>query len=337
MRSNSTVTIRDVAREAGVSKTTVAHVLRDSPDYRVQEGTRARVRDAAARLGYRRNALAAALSSGRLDTIGVLMPLDIAGEVSIYFKDMALAIAVEAAEAGLRMTLVPYRAESGRITSPREVADQRVDGVLTVSVHDPAFIESLYSANIPVVEIGGAVGGRSVRCDNAGGAALAVEYLTAMGHRRIAHSRGTLGNATAEQRVAGFRDACQAHGLSEGETPVLLREELAEALALPPGQRPTAVFMFNDNQAAQVYDRCAARGLSVPDDVSVVGFDDSIIATTLRPRLTTIHNPLRAQAAEAIRLLRSCWIPGEAVSGSDRIAVAVPTRLIRRDSTAPPQ
>jgi DNA-binding LacI/PurR family transcriptional regulator len=336
MRTNSTVTIRDVAREAGVSKTTVAHVLRDSPDYRVHEGTRARVLDAANRLGYRRNALAAALSSGRLDTIGVLMPLDHAEEISIYFKDMALAIAVEAAEAGLRMTLVPYRAGSGRITSPREVADQRVDGVLTVSVHDPAFIESLYAANIPVVEIGGAIGGRSVRPDNAGGAGQAVEHLVSLGHRRIAHYRGRPNNATADQRAAGFRTACRTHGLSEADTPVLTSEEIGDALAAPPNRRPTAFFAFNDGYAAHLYDLCTVHGLSVPKDISIVGFDDSVVAETVRPRMTAIHNPLRAQAAEAIRLLRACWIPEEAIEAGDRVAVLVPTRLIARDSTAPP-
>lgn len=336
MRTNSTVTIRDVAREAGVSKTTVAHVLRDSPDYRVHEGTRARVLDAANRLGYRRNALAAALSSGRLDTIGVLMPLDHAEEISTYFKDMALAIAAEAADAGLRMTLVPYRTGSGRVTSPREVADQRVDGVLTVSVHDPAFIESLYAANIPVVEIGGAIGGRSVRPDNAGGATQAVEHLVSLGHRRIAHYRGRQQNATADQRATGFRDACRTHGLPEADTPILASDELDRAISAPPNRRPTAFFAFNDGQAAHLYDLCAARGLRVPGDISLVGFDDSIIAETVRPTMTAVHNPLRAQAAEAIRLLQTCWIPEEAIATGDRIAILVPTRLVARNSTAPP-
>lgn len=333
MRGDS-ITIREVAQAAGVSKTTAAYILTAHPTFQVQETTRRRVLNAAARLGYRRNALAAALSSGRLHTLGVVIALSQVTQKHLpsttYFKDMIVAIADAAARAGLRMTLVPFRSER---FSFQEVADQRVDGLITVSLNQAAFIEQIYAAGIPFVEIGTGFGARSIRPDNEGGSALAVDHLAALGHRRIAHLLGDVNSYTSDRRAAGFRAAVERHDLDPVVTPAVTREELARLLSLPAARRPTAVFAFNDQSAFNVLDIAREIGLRVPDDLSVVGFDNNSVAEMARPTLTTIENPLEKQAEAAVTILQSLW-RGETEPFSELV---LPTELIQRQSTAAPE
>jgi len=333
----SRVTIIDVARVAGVSKSTVANVFSGATGIPIQETTRQRVLDAAARLGYRKNGLAAAFSSGRTHTVGILLPLHHLRATSriyrTYGQDVFMAVFDAACRADLRVTSIPNLEREPTLA---ELADRRIDGLIMASVRSPELVNAVMEVGLPCVEIGSGVGSYLIHPDNEGGAALAVAHLVELGHRRIAHFRGPAvsGYYASERRYEGFIAACQAHGLDPKECPVVAtRTGVAEALHLPAGKRPTAVFCFNDSQANEVLDVAADAGLRVPEDVSVVGFDNSVVSELTRPGLTTIDNALDAQADAAIAVLRTLWTPDSAASPAS--PVRIPTHLVVRKSTAP--
>jgi DNA-binding LacI/PurR family transcriptional regulator len=338
------VTIIDVARIAGVSKSTVANVLNAQPGVPIQAMTRQRVLDAVAQLGYRKNALAAAFSSGRTHTIGILLPQhhqDATSRVYRQFgQELFTAVFNAACEANLRVTSIP---NWERDSSIEALNDRRVDGLILASIRSRELVGAIYASGIPCVEISSGYGDHLVHPDNEGGVLQAVAHLVSLGHRRIAHYRGPLGDDYAsDRRFHGFLEACREHGLSQEECPVLLaRAEVAAHLALPPGERPTAVFCFNDSQAGDVYDIAAGQGLVVPRDLSVVGFDNSLIAELIRPGLTTIDNSLDGQARGAIALLQMLWnreftgAPETEAGKTECVTpLCVPTRLIVRQSTS---
>lgn len=340
----SRVTIIDVAQVAGVSKSTVANVLRAAPGVPIHETTRRRVLDAASQLGYQRNAIAAAFSSGRTNTVGVLLPghhLRATSRVyRTYGQDVFVAMFEAASRARLRVTSIPDSEES----SVAELADRRVDGVILASLRSPDVVRAIYASGIPCVEVGSGFGDRLIHPDNEGGAALAVAHLAELGHRRIVHFRGPLGAYFAsERRFEGFLAACRAHALSAEDCPAVSGiEEVAELLRRPASERPTAVFAFNDNQANEVLDLAHGLGLRVPADLSIVGFDNGVVAELTRPRLTTVDNAIDLQADAAIRLLQTLMQrerAGNNSSGEDDAEepcgpVSVPTRLVIRESTA---
>lgn len=334
----SSITVDDVAHHAGVSKTTAASILRNAAGFRVRDTTRHRVENAARALGYRRNALAAALSSGQTHTLGVLLPLHHLRSTSpcyrTYGQDVFVAVFHAACRAGLRVTSIPPLCEEDRLPAVRDLADRRVDGLILASLREPGFVREVYASGIACVEIGSGYGPRLVHPDNEGGAGLAVGHLVELGHRRIVHWRGPAGDEyyAADRRAAGFRAAADRHGLAPEHTPIVSGErELAALLQAPPGARPTAVFAFSDVQALLAIDLARQAGLSVPGDVSLVGFDDNVVAETARPQLTTIHNPLDEQAGAAVALLQALWRN----EIDPPVPPAVPTRLVVRQSTAP--
>ena len=338
------VTIIDVAEVAGVSKSTVANVLNAQPGVPIQEATRRRVMEAVTKLGYRRNALAAAFSSGRTHTLGVLLPQHHEEATSRVYRqfgqDLFTAVFNAATEANLRVTSIPNWERDSTVEA---LTDRRVDGLILASLRSRERVTSIYASGIPCVEISSGYGEYLVHPDNEGGAMEAVGHLVGLGHRRIAHYRGPVGDYHASDcRAAGFRAACRRYGLPEAACPVLLaRAEVAASLGLPPKQRPTAIFAFNDCQANDVYEIAAEQGLRVPRDLSVVGFDDGIVAELIRPALTTVANSLDAQARRAVDLLQSLWdkdfsrAPEEDRTDDVRRSapLRIPTRLVVRHST----
>jgi LacI family transcriptional regulator len=327
------VTIRDVALAAGVSKTTAVCVLNNTPHFNVPEQTRQRVRDAARNLGYRRNAIASALSRGRLYTIGVVCPIyghsDQPSLYTTYTRSMIVAISEAAHRVGLRSTLVPLI--EAKPINLAEVSDGRIDGVILFQVHDAALVKALYETGLPCVGITAEHCPRSVRPDNRGGAWQAVEYLVSLGHRRIAHCANENGEAARERR-SGFIDAVRAMGLNPEECPVVLRgEQVTQLLAQPAEERPTAFFTFNDSLAVEVLHAANQQGIPVPCQLSIVGFDNDILAVATYPQLTTIHNPMRELAEKAVQILQTLWNNEEPLSFPP-----VPTRLVIRASSAPP-
>jgi DNA-binding LacI/PurR family transcriptional regulator len=334
--SRTTVTIRDVAQVAGVSKTTAVHVLNNVPHFKAKDATRQRVVEAAVQLGYRRNAVASALACGRIHTIGVVAPL-VSGPWdnrsplhSLYAKEMLVTIAEAARQVGLRISLIPLN--NNDPVSSDEVSDGRVDGLILVQVHNPEQVRVLYDSGLPCVAITAEHSPRSVRPDNRGGATLATEHLIALGHRRIAHRANHIPGEAARERQAGFEDTIGRQGLSPMECPISYGcEETQALLQQSPEVRPTAVFAFNDTLALETLRIARSLGLRVPEDLSVVGFDNNVLASVCEPPLTTIHNPLPEQAAAAIALLEALWRNEEPPA-----LTPIPTRLVVRASCGPP-
>lgn len=330
------VTVADVAREAQVSKTTAASILRNVPGYRAQNDTRDRVRRAAHTLGYQRNALAAALSSGRTHTIGIVLPLPTLRSSSpvsrSYAQDVFVAVFNAASSAGLRITPVPM--PEPNLLDMREVGDGRLDGLILVSFPNRETVRQIYDSGLACAEIGSGHGPHLVQPDHEGGMAAAVAHLVDLGHRRIAYWRGALsGNSAGERRLSGFLAAQAAHRLSSSDGPVLASHESVRALfSLPPERRATALCTFNDHSAMMALDMAREAGLRVPEDISLVGFDNNVLAETARPQLTTVDNPLDEQADAAVALLQRQW-RNETDAPSRTV---IPVHLVVRQSTAPP-
>ncbi len=331
------VTVQDVARQVGVSKTTAASVLRNAPDFQVSDATRHRVLEAAKLLGYRRHAVAVALSSGCTNTVGLLLPLpNIHARLPtsrIYGQDIFVAVFQAASQAGLRVTAIPMPGGTTQHLSLQDVTDRSVDGIVMASIRDAEFVHQIYEAGIPCVEIGSGHGKNLFHPDNEGGSYSAVAHLVELGHRHIVHWRGAGDNYAAIHRCKGFLDALRALGLCT-ERNIVAKDaaEIAALLRLPAGQRPTAIFAYNDFQALTALDMAREIGLRVPEDLSIVGFDDNILAESARPQLTTVRNPLGTQADAAIRMLQGLWCGTKEIE----TPFAVPTELIVRQSTTTP-
>lgn len=336
-RPTKSVTVQDVALEAAVSKTTAASVLRDAPGFQVSDATRQRVLSTAKSLGYRRHAVATALSSGRTHTVGLILPLperSVGKPISrIYGQDVFSAVFQAASGAGLCVTAIPQPGLDAPLRL-QDVAGMMMDGVIMASLRDAEFACSIYEAGIPCVEIGSGHGTRLIHPDNDGGAELAVAHLVSLGHENLAHWRGDQGNYAAVRRREGFLAAAARHGLRPDKARVLAnRKEVVEALRGTAAERPTAIFAFNDYHACLMLDIARELGLRVPHDFSIVGFDDNILATSARPQLTTVRNPLAMQAEAAIDMLQALWRSEKEPNAPQ----AIPTNLVVRQSTAAPR
>jgi LacI family transcriptional regulator len=334
-RQQRTITINDVARAAGVSKATASVALSTgtgrSATIRVAPETRLRIRKAAEELGYTKSGLALALSSGRTYTVGLVSQAEThSGDVltfNAYQKDVMIAVTCACARAGLRMTTILVT--SPGTTAAAEIADGRVDGAILATLRDDGLSEDVFKRGFPAVTIGSGYAERRVWPDNRGGMQQAVEHLYSLGHRRIlyvGYPQTDVGRWTREERRDGYRDAMLARGLtprfqSDGTIGAVLDET--------PATRPTACICFCDAIAVDVLRAARRRRIDVPSELSVVGFDDGVIAQSADPRLTTIINPIDAQAETAVALLQALW-RGESVASPP----PVPTSLIVRESTA---
>lgn len=327
------VTINDVAREAGVSKTTAVFVLNDRPGFSAAEETRERVRAAAKKLGYRRSGLARALSTGRIFTVGVMLRMD-GGPLhySVYAKDVLAAMARACRAAGLRLTLIPFPAEGA--PSVDDVVDHRVDGLILVSHYADEFARQVYATRFPTASIGSGYAENLVDIDQHGGVRAATEHLLALGHRRIVYASGeNLASRAVMERQAGYVAAMEAAGLSPQ---CLAFPTLRQSMATwrhQEAERPTAIVAYNDDMAWQLSVAARTIGLSIPDELSLIGFDNNVLAETAVPPLTTVENPLDAQAEGALKVLQSLWQGKEPPRSAP-----IPTRLVLRQSTStPPQ
>jgi LacI family transcriptional regulator len=329
-------TIEDVAREAGVSRTTAIFALNRSDRIKLAAETRQRVLDTAERLGYRRNGLAAALSRGRTGTIGVIarLPSDEGTQApGIYIGAAVLGIMQVATRNNLRTALLPTSPEHP--LSVDEAVDQRVDGLILVSMaegENDALARGIYASGFPCVSTGSGYAERRILADNYGGAVAAVEHLLALGHRRIAYLGEREGNLASAQRFEAVRDTLARNEVPFDAEGLAVRiPDLPALFARPADERITGLMCFNDWMAAEAVRAASREGLLVPKDVSVVGFDNSVVAETCLPRLTTVHASMQEQAEAALAVLHALWKGEEPV-----LPPPLPTRLIVRESTAPP-
>jgi DNA-binding LacI/PurR family transcriptional regulator len=327
-------TIRDVAREAGLSRGTVSRVL-NGAEY-VSPTALAQVNAAIERTGYVANKHAQSLASGRANTMAFLLtePHHLLFE-DPNFSTLLRGAAQALSERDLPLVLVMASTPADRRRTLAYLTGGHVDGVLAVSSHagDPLVAE-LVKAGVPVVACGRPLGQRAklayVAADDFGGAQEMTEYLLASGRRRVAMISGPLDTSGGVDRLAGYReavgDAWDERLVAHGEfSRAGGRQAMEELLESAPDL--DAVFVGSDLMAAGALTALKEAGRTVPTDVAVAGFDDSALATTLEPPLSTVHQPLQRISEEMVRLLL------ESVEGRDPVSVTVPTRLVLRHST----
>jgi DNA-binding LacI/PurR family transcriptional regulator len=329
--------IEDVARRAGVSIATVSRALRGLPD--VAAATRDRVFAAAAELNYVASPFAARLASGRTATVGLVVPF----VNRWFFAEVISTVETALRHAGLDLLLYNLGDKDGRsrffdIMPMRK----RVDGVLVASlVLDDDEFSALTDLNRPVGLLGiEREGFLSASIDDIGSARMAVEHLLGLGHRRI----GLIGGDTDDpmaftpplHRRDGYRDALHAAGLPGGpelEHLGYFTVEGGRAAArtlLSQSERPDAIFAESDEMAYGALREIRAAGLSVPDDIAVVGFDDQPLSELMD--LTTVRQPVADQALDVTTRLLA-----QIADDSDELArdpaVVLPTELIVRGSS----
>lgn len=333
------VTIRDIARAAGVHPSTVSRALDPVRANRISDDTRRHVVEAARALGYTRDAVAQGLRAGRTRTIGVVVA-DLANpfiapvlrgiENGLGSRDL-MALVTESRDdvdrlARLVDDLLARRVDALVVTGARR-GDERALRRAAQRVPVVLAVRSLERAGLP-----------SVTHDDVQGGRLAAEHLLSLGHRRLAHLRGPDDVSSFRERGGGFREAVLAGGgtLVGGELPAGMptlddgRRLMGLALDLP--APPTAVFALNDLMAIGAMQELRARGLACPGDLSVVGFNDDRLASHVVPALTTVRLPGyelgRIAADTAVLLIEDpTYTPAR---------LTLPSTLVVRGSTAPP-
>lgn len=330
-------TILDVAERANVSKSLVSLVMRGSSS--VSEGRREAVLEAARELGYRPNELARGLVQRRTHTIGVLLS-DLHNP---FFAEAVDGIKDEAGSSGYGTLLGTGNRDPEReVEAIRTLIERQTDGIVLLSPRISTGALNEVAASTPTVLVGrrGEAGGRALDCvvnDDFAGAAMAVEHLAELGHRRIAHVSGGEG-AGAADRLRGYERTMSRLGLESHvlTAPGEYTEEGGYGgarLLLDEKERPTAVFAANDLAALGVLTALEEAGLSIPEDVSLVGYDNTYLAALGSISLTSIDQPRHEMGVLATRLLL------ERI-GSDRaeprLEVLKPGLVVRSTSAPPP-
>ncbi len=308
---SSTVSIKDVAARAGVSVGTVSNVL-NRPE-RVAEETRTRVQLAIIALGFVRNEPARQLRAGRSRTIGLLV-LDAANP---FFADVSRGAEEAAALAGLAVILCNSGQDAAKESAYLNLmAEQRVQGLLLTPVDaDPIRLSRLVERGMPVVLLDRRAEGAgmcSVSVDDVSGGDLAASHLLEMGHERIAFIGGPTTIAQVKDRLRGARNALARAGrdpdslvcITTTSMTVAAGREAGERLGgLPVKRRPTAAFCGNDLLALGLLQEMIRQGLSVPNDIAIVGYDDIEFAAAAAVPLTSVRQPRHLLGKTAADLL----------------------------------
>jgi LacI family transcriptional regulator len=328
--------IHDVARHAGVSIKTVSRVLNREPN--VTQQTRERVLSAVSELAYRPNIFARSLASEKSFLIGLLFDNPSASYVA-GFQFGALA---RCREEGYHLIVEVF--ESGASDLGQRVLslvrESALHGViLTPPLCDsPAVLEALTRAETPFVRVAPErplPGARQVSIDDKQAAFDVADYLVRLGHRRIGFIRGHPGHGASYLRYDGFCAALKKGGI-EPDPDLIVQgyfsyqsgmEAAEKLLSLP--TRPTAIFASNDDMAAASLATAHKYNLRTPEDLSVAGFDDSLVAQVVWPRLTTCRQPISEMAEAAVSMLAQRGADGAMSRRLDH-------KLVVRESTAPP-
>lgn len=333
-RTGSNPTVADVARAAGVSLMTVSRVINGSAS--VSEGTCARVRAAIARLGYVPNPAARSLAGARQHRIALLYANPSAAYLSEFLMGMLRA-------ASIHTELIVEKHEAGEAVAAvvARVCRHRADAVVLPPplCDDAALIEAFAGAGLRVVQVATGrpqPGADAVMIDDVAAARCMVEHLLGLGHRRIGFIAGASDQTASACRHEGYVQAMRAGGAAippefsvAGDftyrSGLMAAEQLLRAGV-------TAIFASNDDMAAAAVAAAHRRGLDVPGDLSIAGFDDSAMATTIWPELTTIRQPIAEMAGQAVTMVAAAAAnPQASEAGHGR--VVLPFSLVTRAST----
>ncbi len=322
-------TLEDVAARAGVSRALVSIVMRDVPG--ASEETRENVRRAADEIGYRPDPRARRLRQLRTKLIGVTFT---AGQE--FHADLVDGVYVAAEELGYDVLLsgvTPHRDEHRAV---RTLVDDRCEGLVLIGPEMQTRHLDELAARVPMVVVARrARGVDAVRSDDAAGAVLGMDHLIGLGHRRTLYLDGGRAPGAAERR-RGYRRAARAAQLAELTAPggVTEREGADAATAMLSSKTlPTAVFAFNDRCALGVMDVLIRAGIAVPQQVSVLGFDDSPLAGLAHIDLTTIRQDSAGLARAAVNRLAE-RLDGETVDSGAVDITRVPTLIVRGSTTS---
>ena len=344
MKRSPPPTSRDVALRAGVSRSIVSGVLNGTMStMRVSEETRLRILAAAEELGYTPNPVAQALRRKRSNVLGFVPRSD---RLNPYDSPVPFLLAVHLTHAGTAqgyhfVTANPETPDHGNTDKLIQfLIGRHVDGIVLDSPPDAAEVAALVERRIPIVQMirpQHDVPSPTIMIDARPGTTEAIRHLIEAGHRDIAFI-GIAGDHPVDRsRLDAFREVLAAAQIAPREEwTILVRayntangRTAAEALMRCPSL-PTAVFVTGDNLAAGVLQVLYEHGVRVPDQLSVISYDD-IYAGHLAPPLTSVNQPLQAAASRAVELLAS-WIEGGAADGGEWESVVLPTTLVTRGS-----
>lgn len=342
----SNPTINDIAEACGVSKATVSYVINGKRVLKSE--TREKVHLAMREMNYHPSAVARGLSSKRVHTIGVLFvaPDPVESITNAYASGILHGVLTQAQHYRFNVTLFTEAWEDA-IASARPLADGRTDGILVVAPPLTSdVLRGLSSLTMPIVAVaaGKQDGMVTVDVDNYAGSRLAAEHLLQLGHRRVAYLTGNDDMADYKPRYAGFCDALRGAGV-EIVPEFIQLSHLNGSLAfdqtirlLSHPEPPTAICAGNDAIALAVIEAARSAGVSIPAQLSVVGFDDIPSAAIVAPGLTTIRQPLTEIGATATRLLIERVRQPDGAGDQtpeEQTGVTLAAELIVRDSTAP--
>jgi DNA-binding LacI/PurR family transcriptional regulator len=337
------VSIKDIAKAAGVSHSTVSRALGDSP--LVSVGTKERIQSLAREMGYSPDAQARSLVEGRTRTIGVVVTT----MTDPFIGGVVQSIETTAQDHGYSVLLASSNDSSEReIAAAETLQSKRVDGVIVSSSRVGVLHQGrLERLGVPVVLINSLVQHRgrytfSIGVDNRHGGFLATEHLLRLGHRRIAYVAAPDDRSDSMERLTGYHEALARAGTDPD--PALLVRGTGRAgggeRALPLLQAlpdpPTAVFCYNDMTAIGLIHAAHAAGLSLPQDLAVVGFDDIVFAPYVHPPLTTVAQPVEELGRGAMEMVLSL-LPDGSSDPTTSIDRTLPGALVVRASSGTQQ
>lgn len=337
------ISIKDIAKAAKVSTTTVSHVLNDCAG--VSEITRQKVKDIIRELNFVPNARARSISVGRAGVIALITPPWKAAFSDPYYTEMIRGAleAVRDKDNQLMLEICDTRFNEHRLWE-KLFASKKIDGMLIATPYlDQDYIQELHQSGYPTLLINGerpdlpnihSIGYDDYRCG-----LDATNYLLQLGHIRIAHISGPSNQTSALQRKKGYQDALKNASISlltdyieDGNyMPLEARNALIKLLDLPEEKKPTAFFCANDTMAASVITHLKERGYKIPQDFSVIGVDDNIVSRTIEPNLTTFRQDIYDISHRGTNLLLETILDKNQIEPQ---IIRIPMEMIVRSSCA---
>jgi DNA-binding LacI/PurR family transcriptional regulator len=287
--NDAPITAKEIGRQLGLSQPTVSRILSGASGYRVSPETRCRVLDAAAKMGYRPNALARSLRQGRTNIVGFYTGYGYLDARNPFLAELIGGLQRSADPRQLDILLHGVFRGASTDDIYGELVDGRIDGLFLHTHAEDPLAARLRDSSLPVVALADAIPGiSSVVADDVTGTQILLDYLWGKGHRRIGYIRPNYRFASVERRIETFQAWITEQGISESNAPIyeiafeFSSSALEAALASP--NPPTAMCCWNDMTAFDLLYECRKRGVTVPDDLAIVGFDGLISDPRLCPR-----------------------------------------------------